>query len=173
MLIIFIGRSGAGKSTFINAMDCPENYYELSAQVKKELKAKGLPINHDTLQLILHERYTTNPYWQIPSILEALKNKKFLIVDGPRSLPEVERLKEFCPDALIVKIETTSSIRSDRLCLRDGSDAEAFIRIEQDETHVTGLEKILTMAEITIENNGSLERLQKIAKKFRSLLTNI
>ncbi len=173
MLIIFVGRSGAGKSTFIKEINCLENHYEISSQVKKELRNNRLPVNHDTMQSILHQRYIVNPYWQIPNILEALKSKKFLIVDGPRSLQEVKRLKELYSDVLIVKIEAKVSMRSDRLNLRDGTDNDAFIRIEQDETHITELEEILAMADITIENNGSLKRLQGIAKRFRLLLVNI
>jgi len=170
MLIILIGRSGAGKSTFIEAMNCPENHYEISGQVKQELKAKGLLVNHDAVQPILHQCYTANPYWQVPNILATLRDKKFLIVDGPRSLPEVLRLRELYPNVLIIKIETTTSIRSDRLGVRDGADANSFNRIEQDETHVTGLWELLEMADLAIENNGSLERLQAIARKFRSLI---
>jgi len=170
MLIILVGRSGAGKSTLIKEMNCPENHYEISGQVKKELRANGLPVSHDTVQPILHQRYTADPYWQIPNILEALRSKKFLIIDGPRSLPEVKRLKELCQDVLIVKIEAKASVRNDRLNLRDGTDTDAFVRIEQDEIHVTGLKEILAMADITIENNGSLERLQEIAKKLRLLI---
>ena len=170
MLIIFVGRSGAGKSTLIKAMGCPENHFEISGQVKKELKASGMTINHDAVQPILHQRYTADPYWQIPSILDMLGVKKFLIIDGPRSLPEVRRLKELRPDMLIVKIEATASARSERLSRRDGASADAFTRIEQDEANVTGLEEILAMSDITVENNGSLERLQEIAGKFRLLL---
>jgi len=170
MLIIFVGKSGAGKSTLIKAMGCPENHFEISGQVKKELRASGVPVNHDTVQPILHQRYTADPYWQIPVILEAIGTKKFLIIDGSRSLPEVKRLKELRPDVLIVKIEAGASMRSDRLSRRDGANTDAFVRIEQDEASVTGLEEILAMADITIENNGSLERLQEMAKKLRLLL---
>jgi len=170
MLVIIIGRSGAGKTTFIEAMNCPQNHFSLSAAVEKQLVESGLPVNHDTLQPILHKLYTANHYWQIPAILEALDAKKFLVIDGPRSLPEVERLRELCPNSIIIKIEAGPSARNERLGHRDQTDAEAFARIEYDESCVTGLEKIMTMADVTIENNGSLERLQAIARKLRSLL---
>ena len=170
MLIILVGHSGAGKSTFVKAMDCPDHYYEISGPIKKELRDKDLPVNHDTIQPIQHQRYTINPFWQIPFITEAMKGKSFLIIDGPRSLSEVLRLMELYPDSLIIKIETKPSVRNQRLRTRDGTNNDAFNRIEHDEKEITNLEQILKLAEITIENNGYLERLQEIARKFCLLL---
>lgn len=170
MLIILIGRSGAGKSTFIKAMDCPENFYEISSPIKRELRQKGLPICHGTVQPILHERYTRDPLWQIPYILEALKNKRFLLIDGPRSLPEVQRLIKLFTDTLIVRIEASAALRSQRLQIRDGDNLEAFQRIEFDESHITGLEEIFNLTDFIIENNGSLDKLRDTARKFRAWL---
>ena len=62
---------------------------------------------------------------------------------------------------------TDSHKRRERLGVRDGIDEGAFTKIVTDEKLETGLvESILYMADVTVENNGSLEDLQIAAKEI-------
>ncbi len=120
MIVVLVGQSGAGKSTFVKAMKLRDYHYEISGIVKRELKQKGLAINHDTIQPIMHQRYEENPYWQIPHIQSELNKKRLLIIDGCRSFLEIKRLMNLCSRILIVEIRASALIRRKRLELRDG-----------------------------------------------------
>jgi len=171
MLIILVGRSGAGKSAFAEAMGCPDNIYVSSKLMIEELRRKNIKITHDSIHALAVELYKNNPYWQVPRILGELKKKGFLILDGPRQACEIKRLMELYPNTLVIRIKANSLNRWRRLKNRNNIDFESFKRIERDETEETELEEILReLVDITIENNGSFDRFRKIAKIFGNLL---
>jgi len=147
--------------------------YEVTGKVKQELKEKGLPINHNTIQPIMHRWYENNPYWQIPNILRELKKKGLLIVNGCRSFLEVKKLKNLCPLVLIIEIRAKASIRQRRLRLRDGTTPLEFRKIENDEMKVTPLRKILKgeLVDVVIMNNGSFDSFKAKAKKIALLIS--
>lgn len=173
LLIILVGKSGSGKNSFMRAMKLDNCSYEISERVKKELEEKGQPINHDTIQPIMHQRYEENSYWQIPYILNEIKKKGLLIVNGCRSFLEIKKLKELCSWVLIVEVRASASARKKRLSLRDGTSQSGFRKIELDEMKVTDLPKILQddLVDIVIMNNNSLDALKIKAKMFAFLIS--
>jgi len=170
MLIILVGESGAGKSTFAKAMNCPDNWYISSKPMTEMLRQRGIEVTHDSIHAIAKEMYAKDPYWQIPYILSELKKKKFLILDGPRQLSEIRRLLELCPDTLVIRITANPLNRYNRLRHRDKIGSKEFQRIEEDEARETGLKKVLELADISVENNDSLTKLKETARKFGLLL---
>ena len=172
-LVILVGKSGVGKDSFLRYMKLEDYSYKISARVRQELIDKGLPVNHNTVQPIMHQRYKENPYWQIPYILDKLDKKKLLIVNGCRSLLEIKKLIELYPGALVVEIRASTSIRRERLNTRDGTDQFHFKEVEKDEGEATDLPKILEedLVDIVIMNNGSLKTLKLKSEKFVLLLS--
>lgn len=167
-LIILTGESGAGKSTFVDCLDCKDNnWYESSREIVKLVQKRGESVTHDSIHKVATEKYTENPYWQVPMILSELEGKDFLIYDGPRRIAEVRRLIKQYPNIALVKIIADDSVRLERLRARDGITEKDFKRIKQHESKETQLGQILDLAVVIIENNGTLTQLQQKANNFR------
>jgi len=71
-------------------MNCRKNWFESSRAIKEILRKKNKQINHDTIHKLATKLYKENPAWQVPNILKFLKNKNFIILDGPRNIKEVK-----------------------------------------------------------------------------------
>lgn len=173
LLIILVGESGVGKSTFCEALGCEDNWYISSDPIIELVKSKGLPVNHDTIHACACEAYAANPKWQVPLILESMNGKNFLLLDGPRTIKEVGALVEEHPFTLIVRIMASDEDRFKRLQRRDGIDSEAFQRILSDESQQTGLNQILVLSDLTLENNGSIEHIQQQAVDFKNFISEV
>lgn len=166
-IIILVGESGAGKSTLAKLIDLPDSWFVSSGLLIDIIVKKGLPVNHDTIHATANEKYEEDPYWQIPYMFQVLDKTGLLLLDGPRRTDEVKRVLELCPESAIVKVVTGLRGRQERLNKRDGVDKDAFTRITTDEKSETGLvDDLLTMADITIENDGSLEDLRNVAREM-------
>jgi dephospho-CoA kinase len=165
-IIILIGESGAGKSTFAKALGIPASWFVSSDLIIKEIKARDLPVNHDTIHETAKRRYGEDPYWQIPYMISVLEKTGMLLLDGPRRIDEVDELLKRYPQSIIIGVFASTKERRKRLGKRDGADEEAFKRIILDEQLETNLgDRLLSMAHITIRNDGSIEDLEKIARE--------
>jgi dephospho-CoA kinase len=173
MIIIVVGKSGSGKSTFIKAMGLKKYCYEISGLVKKELKEKKQLVNHDNVQPIMHQRYEKDSLWQIPFILNKYDKNKFLIVDGCRSFLEFKKIIETFSQNLVIEIRAKDSFRKERIRLRDNTNCSGFRKIEKDESEITPLDRILEsdLIDIVVNNNNSLAALKVKAKKINFLLS--
>jgi len=166
-VIVLIGESGAGKSTLSEFLNTPDSWFVSSNLMIDIITKRGLPVNHDTIHQVANEKYEENPYWQIPRMLEVLNKTGLLLLDGPRRTDEVKRLLKICPEVVIIRVITGLQERQGRLKDRDGVDENAFKRIVVEEKSETGLiDYLLAMADITVENKGSLKDLQDIAKEI-------
>jgi len=171
VLVILIGKSGTGKSTLAEAMNCPENCFISSEAMIEELKKQGVEATHDSIHAFAKERYNKNPYWQVNNILDALKNKSFLIYDGPRMIQEVERLVKEHPNSIIVQVVAGDKLRYERLRKRNNITFKEWQRIERDELKETGLGKMFKrLTDIIIENNESFGKFKAKAEKLKNLL---
>jgi len=166
MLIIVVGKSGAGKSAFIKAMNCPDKRYSSSGLIKEEVERRGMVVNHDSCQIVADDLYSRDIYWQIPFILNRVGKNDFLILDGARKIAEVRRLMELCPQTFVLAIEAAAPTRFKRLRLRDGISEIDFDKIEQDEAEKTDIFQLLEMADAVIKNNNSSKDLERKAAKF-------
>jgi len=173
MLVIVVGRSGAGKSSFIEAMDLEGYHCVLSQPMVNELKRRGQEVSHDTIHALAKEWYAANRWWQVEYILNQLGERAFLIIDGLRYFFELEELRRRFPQTIVVKIVSTPGIRYQRLTQRGKiplTTVEEFERLERDESQDMGLEAILVSADLVVENGGSLDELREKAQRFARLL---
>ncbi len=166
-VIILMGESGAGKSKLSEFLNMPDSLFVSSNLMIDIITQRGLPNNHDTIHQIANEKYGEDPYWQIPYMFRILNKTGLLLLDGPRRTDEVKKILELCSESVVIKVISGLEERQERLTDRDGADENAFRRIIKDEKSETGLvNELLAMADITIENNGSLEDLQEIAEEI-------
>lgn len=170
ILFIIIGESGAGKTTFVKCMKCEENWYESSFAIVKELKKQNKEINHDSIHELATIKYKEDPYWQVPKIIRELNKKRFLILDGPRRLKEIERLIELSPRTLILKISTSESKRLNNLKSRDKINLIEYERVINDEKKQTDLEKIMDFAHLEIMNDGDYEEIREKALQMKEMI---
>ncbi|MDP3093591.1 MAG: AAA family ATPase [bacterium] len=176
MLVVVVGRSGAGKSTFVQVMGLsPECHCVLSKPMVEEVGRRGLKVTHDNIHALAKEWYGRNRMWQVEYVLaEPEKSpKQFLVLDGLRYWFELEYLRKLFPDLLVVKVTSTPDDRFERLKVRGKiplGTKEEFERLENDESVDMGLEQILAAADISVENIGTLSQLQEKARRFSFLL---
>lgn len=173
ILVIIVGESGTGKTTFVKAMGCEENRFESSRATKEALSQRGEPINHDTIHAFAQKAYGENPYWQVSNILKALREKQFLILDGPRKIEEVKALIKEHSNTIVARIFASGDMRFKRLENRDKVNQKDFARIIKDENTETELNQILLLSDLTIENNGTIKDLQRKALEFKKFLQTL
>lgn len=169
-LVILVGESGAGKSTLCKLINCPDLWYSSSGEIVKELNKKGLSPTHDNIHKFANQAYAENPLWQVDRILESMRNLGCLILDGPRRVQEVEALKSRNSNVLIFRVVAPEVERFKRLQQRDGVNEEDFKKILYDESNETELGQILSMADIVIENDGSIGKLKSEAQSIHDFI---
>lgn len=178
MLVVIVGRSGAGKSTFIEAMGLPgECHCVLSQPMVDEVRRRDQPVDHDHIYSLAKEWYATNKWWQLDYLLEWVEGKSLVLVDGLRYAFELVRLREFFPeDLLVVKIVATPEERFGRLKDRGKiplASREEFDRLERDESVDMGIDEVLVAADLVVENFGTAEELREKAIRFGGLLKGL
>lgn len=174
IIVILVGESGSGKTTFVRMMDCSDNWFESSRAMVEELSKRGDPVTHDSIHSFASRAYKENPCWQVPNILEALRGRKFLLLDGPRRIDEVRAILALHSRVLIIRIAVSSRcLRFKRLQERDNIDEDDFDRLLKDEADETELEQIVSLADVTIFNDGSLEDIKKQAQELKETLSSV
>jgi len=169
--IVVVGKSGAGKSTFIQAIGLPKKYHcVLSRPMVEYLKQQGKEINHNNIHKLARGWYRQDHYWQVKYLINQSQGKDFLIIDGLRYAFELEYLRKCFPDLVVViKIIATPEIRYQRLRKRKKipiNGWEEFLRLEHDESQDMDLEILLDQADFAVENMGSLRSLRRKAQEF-------
>ena len=174
ILVMLVGESGSGKTTFIKMMNCNGNWFESSRAMVRDLTKRGEPVTHETIHSFANKAYKENPYWQVSNILETLNEKKFLLFDGPRRIEEVKAIIANHARILVVRIAICSKeLRFNRLQKRDEISQEDFHRLLIHESGETELTQIISLADFTIFNNGSLKDLQKQVAIFKEALLSV
>lgn len=170
--IVIVGPSGSGKSTFIDAVGLPGYVYIASQHMVHELNRRKSLVNHDTIFKLSQKWYAKDPFWQVRLIQNALGNKDFIIVDGPRRLPEVRKLKELF-QTIIIAIVSPPKVRLERLKKRGKifiDTVDEFTRIERDEQATMDIKTLVKMADFVIQNDASDKiSLQKLREEGRFL----
>jgi len=166
------GMPGSGKSLVMKVAE--EDGYGtvvMGDVVREEAKRRGLeptPENIGRIMLELREREGKNVIAKrcIPKIREIKKPK--VIVDGLRSLDEVEEFMNHFPQFSLIAIYSSPGTRFQRLYRRRRSDDskgwEVFHQRDMRELSV-GLGNTIALAEYTIVNEETSDIARNMAEK--------
>jgi dephospho-CoA kinase len=171
------GMPGAGKATIRQLVE--EIGYPavvMGDEIREEAKRRGLkptPQNLGMLMLKLREEKGPGAVAElcVPQIKES--GSKIVIVDGIRSLDEIEEFKRHFPNFLLIAIHTSPEARFERLFRRrrsdDPSNWETFMERDSRELNV-GLGSVIAMADYLIVNEG---RKSQLKRKVRKVLEDV
>jgi dephospho-CoA kinase len=97
----------------------------------------------------------------LPMIRERLDDHETVLVDGLRSMHEVERFREtFGDDFVVVSIEAPFDVRAERLGERgrDNSDSDVErLRAREERELGFGMGEVMDDADVAVDNTSSLE----------------
>ncbi len=177
MIIGLTGRIAAGKGYLVGyLLEKGFNYATISKTIREEASKLGLPAERKIWQDLgneMREKYG-NDFW-IKKIVSSLKSNENYIIDGIRNPGEIEALKKE-KNFFLIALDSDQKIRFERVLKRDKvSDPkifQEFVKIderdfcEKDEKgdiieNGQQVGKCMEIADFHIENNSSLEELNK------------
>ena len=171
---------GAGKGAFrrvIQRMDYP--VVIMGDEVREEVKRRNLKPTPENLgKIMLQLREVEGQAAVAKRCIKKLKNTKegIVVVDGIRSLHEVEEFKKHFTNFNLIALHTSPKTRYQRLSQRKRSDDpnswETFIQRDLRELSV-GLGAVIAAADHMIVNEGTLVQLRgKIQRVLKEVLGN-
>ena len=171
-LIGLTGPNGAGKGEVANYLKKKGYaYYSLSDLVRQELKKRGEELSRNNLIKMgnkLREKFGADILARL--VVKKIRGKA--VIDSIRNSKEVEYLRQQ-KNFILIAVDAPVGLRFERVKKRGREESvstlEQFIQKEAEEMtgNETGqqLQNCIEMADIKIENNGSLENLhQKLEK---------
>ncbi len=174
------GMPGSGKNTVqevVKAYNLP--LFVMGDEVRAEAARRNLeptPENLGKLMLQLREEEGPEVLARrlIPKIMAS--NSSIMIIDGIRSMEEVNEFRKFFPKFKILAIHASPGTRFRRLLKRNRSDDpknwEAFIERDERELKV-GIGEVIAQADLILMNEGTIDNLRKkLYRLFRRWLRN-
>lgn len=171
------GMPGAGKSVVVDvAKRMGYDVVVMGDVVREEARGRGLECTPENLgkvmvELRLQEGSSVIAKRCIPKIMEAKKEK--VIVDGIRSMAEVEEFKRNFKKFTLIAVRASPETRFKRLYHRKRSDDPKNWEIfsERDKREISiGLGETIAKAEYTVDNECSLKFVkQQIAEVLRKV----
>jgi dephospho-CoA kinase len=162
------GMPGAGKGAFrrvIQRMGFPVVIMgdEIRAEVKRrELEPTPENLGNVMLQLREAEGPAAVAKRCVPKL--QITKERMVVVDGVRSLHEVEEFKKYFPNFTLIALHSSPKTRYQRLSRRRRSDDpkswETFMQRDLRELNV-GLGAVIATADYMIVNDGTLSQLRK------------
>ncbi len=174
------GMPGAGKGVFrrtILRMGYP--VVTMGDEVRAEVKRRNLqPTSQNLGKTMLTLRKLEGQAAIAKRCIPKLENhtQRVVVIDGIRSLVEVEEFKKHFPRFILVAIYASPKTRYRRLFRRrrsdDPSDWKTFMERDLRELGI-GMGSVISIADYTIVNEGSIEQLkQQIMWLMREMLNN-
>ena len=170
MLIGLTGRNASGKGEVAKYLEKKSFYYHsLSDVIRDEVRRVGQPLTRENLiETGNRLRQQFGPAVLATRILEKLESDRHYVIDSIRNAGEVEALRA-ANNFKLICIEAPADLRYERLKLRnregDPLTFERFSELEQREMKGAETSQNLTqveaMADITLVNDGSLDRLHQ------------
>ena len=184
MLIGITGTDGAGKGAVVSYLVEHGGFVHYSARSiwEEEFRKRGMDNNRANMRLVANElRATHGNYFLVVFFLKK-KSKdatKKAIIESIRATAEVDTLK--ANGGILLAVDADKKVRYKRIKgRRSGSDQvsfEEFIAqeaLEMNDPDPNGMQKakVISMADYTILNNGTMGELKKEVDKFLQTINN-
>lgn len=182
MIIGLTGKNGSGKTAVSEYLKSRGfDYHSLSDAIREEIRRRGREVTRDILIYVGTDlRETFGPGILAERVLGKLERDHNYVIDSIRNPVEVEVLKRR-EDFILVAVEADPKIRFERSLIRGREDAaqsfEKFMaeekrELESDNPASQQLYATRDLAEIVVENDGSLEELhQKLDELLPPLMS--
>jgi len=167
------GMPGAGKSLVVKAAyELGFKVVVMGDEVREEAKRRGIEATPENLgRLMLELREMEGPASIAKRCLEKIQKAKedFVLVDGVRSMYEVEEFKKHFPNFILLAVHASPETRFRRLFKRRRSDDPVkwknFVERDNRELKV-GLGNVIALADYILVNEGGIEEFVEMAKQF-------
>jgi len=179
-IIAFVGMPASGKGeAAVIAKDMGYRVVNMGDVIREEVQRLGLAITDKNLGMTgTRLRQEEGPAAIAQRCIPGLKNinDDTAIVDGVRNIEEVYLFKkEFKDDFILINIGSSLDNRHARIKQRRREDDrfmdEKALRLRDERELGWGIDKSITKADISIENNGTLdefrEKIRKLMRKYR------
>ena len=181
LIVGLSGMPGSGKSIVVSsAQNFGFGIVVMADVVREETRKRGLSLNPKNIgEVMLDLRKSGGKCIIAKKCIPKIKdttNKK-IIIDGIRSLNEVDLFKKYFADFYLISVHSSPRTRYERLNQRgrsdDSNDPRVFVERDMRELKV-GLGKVIAMADYMLINEGNIEDiksrsyeiLQRIEKKW-------
>ncbi len=173
-LILVAGMPGSGKSLISQvARDMGIQVFTMGDVIRQEVKRRGMEPTPANLNLVARElRRMYGPRVVAERILEEIKKSScdMILIDGVRSLDEVEVFRSYVPSVVIVAVHASPRTRFERLRARgragDPRTWEEFTARDMMELGF-GLGSVIALADYMFVNEGiDVEEARRLARKL-------
>jgi dephospho-CoA kinase len=183
MLIGITGTFGAGKGAVVDFLVSKKNFRHVSArQIWTEgLEARGMKVDRDTMTAFANDmRAEHGPaYFMEQALATVTSPTENVVIESVRTVSEAELLKRQGGVLLAIDADIEERFRriSGRGSALDNVSFEDFTRQEQAELTNTDPNKqnisaVVSLADYTIENSGSLPALKANIESFLHTYNN-
>jgi dephospho-CoA kinase len=187
MIIIGItGTLGSGKGTVVDYLVKEEGFVHYSVRefLLEEMKRLGMPENRDSMTTLANRlRAAYGPAYITDQLYEqASENMEDCVIESIRTPGEIKSLRRK-QDFYLFAVDADPAKRYERIKKR-GSETdmvsyEQFLanekrEMDSDDPNKQNLSKCIEMADYSIKNNGSIERLlNKVKRVMKEIKTEI
>ncbi len=165
-IILVAGMPGAGKEEFLTVARGMGIPFLRMGDIVRETHASSAPEGMSVGQFASSEREVHGKDIWAKRAVERMSGEVFL-VDGCRSMDEVESYRSICDDIIVLSIYASPKDRYERLVARGRDDAPSDI----DEFHARdaremgwGLADVIALADIMVLNDSTLDTFRDRSK---------
>lgn len=183
LIVGITGTNGAGKGTVVDYLVKEKGFKHFSASglITQEIIKRNLPVNRDNMIIVGNDLRVKNGAGYIAEelIRRALVKNVNSIIESIRTLGEVDKLKK--KGGMLLAVDADQKLRYKRILLRGGEkDKVSFKEFKDQENRELGsddpnkqnLQACKKVADYLIENNGTLEELNKEIEKLLVKINN-
>jgi len=174
-ILAFTGMPSSGKSVAVQlAKDYGIPVIRMGDMIWEETKNQGLKLNDKNVGMIANQMRKEHgmDIWAKRTLekMKTIDKKEIVVIDGVRNNEEIETFKQkLNGDFVVIAIKASTETRHQRATNRGRQgDSKDERRIkERDQREIRwGLDKVIDAANITIENEGSVDEFREEINKL-------